>query len=78
MSMPTTLHRRALLRRFKGHGSDARPDIEKAAGERRGQLWTVTSERDNTADVVARALALGLKYGGIPKNPPGRAVRIAQ
>ena len=73
ISMPTADHlqRRRLLCRVERHGADARADIEKAAGERRRQPWTVSGERDNTACVLARGLAEGLKCGGVLKNLPG-------
>ena len=80
MSMPTADHlqRRRLLCRVERHGADARADIEKAAGERPRQPWTVSGERDNTACVRARGLAEGLKCGGVLKNLPGTSVRIVE
>lgn len=80
MSMPTADHlqRRRLLCRVERHGADARADIEKAAGERRRQPWTVSGERDNTACVLARGLAEGLKCGGVLKNLPGTPIRIVE
>jgi len=71
-------HRRTSFCCLEGHGANTRPDIEKAAGERGRQPWAVSGESDNTADVVAGALALGLQYGRIPKNPAGSAVNIVE
>src|SRR6516162_460928 len=69
---------RASLGRLQRHSSDTCTDIEKAAGERRSQFWTVSGKRDDAANILARRLAPGLKCGGVPNNPPVRAIRVVE